>query len=110
MHAVMRALIHLVIVCLIPLLLGMSDVNDGTTATHAIAQSSAPTPQMRHLAKAFEGIWKTHESFAKNEFYPKGAERSGTAQFALATGGTALIENVRSDGSAGKLDFMAVLW
>jgi hypothetical protein len=103
----------------------MSDVNDGTTATRTIAsqtepvhsetrdtvaQSSAPTPQMQHLAKAFEGTWKTHESFAKNEFYPNGAERSGTARFALATGGTALIENVRSDGSAGKLEFMVVLW
>ena len=45
-----------------------------------------------------------------NEFYPNGAEREGTARFSLATGGTSLIEEVHSDGSAGRLDFMVVIW
>jgi len=31
-----------------------------------------------------------------------------TAHFKLATGGTSLIEEVHSDGSAGRLDFMAM--
>lgn len=50
------------------------------------------------------------ESFAHNEFFPNGAERNGTARFSLATGGTSLIEEVHSDGSAGRLDFMVVIW
>ncbi|HEY2459790.1 MAG TPA: DUF1579 family protein [Candidatus Acidoferrum sp.] len=67
-------------------------------------------PEMQKLAKAFAGNWKTQEVFAHNEFYPKGAERQGTARFTLATGGTSLMEEVHSDGSAGRLDFIAIIW
>jgi hypothetical protein len=65
---------------------------------------------MQRLERAFAGTWTTAESFAHNEFYPNGAERMGTAHFNLATGGTSLIEEVHSDGSAGRLDFMVVVW
>jgi hypothetical protein len=65
---------------------------------------------MQRLERAFGGTWTTSESFAHNEFYPNGAEREGTARFNLATGGTSLIEEVHSDGSAGRLDFMVVIW
>ena len=67
-------------------------------------------PEMARLARLFAGKWRTHEVFTVNSYYPKGAERTGLAEFHLATGGTALIENVSSNGSAGKLDFMVVLW
>jgi hypothetical protein len=71
---------------------------------------SASSPEMQRLERVFAGTWSTSESFARNEFYPNGAERKGTAQFRLATGGTSLIEEVHSDGSAGRLDFMVVIW
>jgi hypothetical protein len=71
---------------------------------------SASNPEMQRLDHAFGGTWTTSESFAHNEFYPSGAEREGTARFTLATGGTSLIEEVHSDGSAGRLDFMIVIW
>ena len=67
-------------------------------------------PEMRKLASTFVGEWDTTETFARNEFYPNGAERKGTARFTLATGGTSLVEEVHSDGSAGELDFMATIW
>ncbi len=71
---------------------------------------SASSPEMQRLDRAFVGTWSTSESFAHNEFYPDGAERKGTAQFSVATGGTSLIEEVHSNGSAGRLDFMVVIW
>ncbi len=71
---------------------------------------SASNSEMQRLDRAFGGTWSTSESFAHNEFYPNGAEREGTARFSLATGGTSLIEEVHSDGSAGRLDFMLVIW
>lgn len=79
-------------------------------ATIGGAAQAASHPQMERLARSFAGKWKTHEEFAKNEFYPKGAQRDGTADFAPATGGTSLIETVHSDGSAGKLEFIVVFW
>ena len=71
---------------------------------------TAANPEMQRLAHAFAGEWSTTETFARNDFYPNGAERKGTARFTLATGGTSLIEEVHSDGSAGKLNFMVVIW
>jgi hypothetical protein len=65
---------------------------------------------MQRLDRAFRGTWTTSENFAHNESYPSGAEREGTARFTLATGGTSLIEEVHSDGSAGRLDFMVLIW
>jgi Protein of unknown function (DUF1579) len=75
-----------------------------------MSADSANSPEMRRLERAFAGTWTISDSFARNEFYPNGAERQGTAQFRLATGGTSLIEEVHSDGSAGRLDFMVVIW
>jgi hypothetical protein len=71
---------------------------------------STCSPEMQRLDRAFEAAWTTSESFAHNEFYPRGAERQGTARFTPATGGTSLIEAVHSDGSSGRLDFMVVIW
>jgi hypothetical protein len=74
------------------------------------APESVTDPEMTRLARAFVGEWDTTETFARNDFYPNGAERKGTARFTLATGGTSLIEEVHSDGSAGKLDFIVIIW
>jgi hypothetical protein len=74
------------------------------------SDGSASSPEMQRLDRVFGGTWTTSENFAHNEFYPSGAEREGAARFTLATGGTSLIEEVHSDGSAGRLDFMVVIW
>ncbi len=71
---------------------------------------SAASPEMARLASVFAGTWDTTEIFARNEFYPQGAKRKGTARFTLSTGGTSLIEDVHSNGSAGHLDFMVIIW
>jgi hypothetical protein len=78
------------------------------TTTHIV--DPAANPEMGRLARVFVGEWNTTEAFTPNEFYPNGAQRRGTARFSLATGGTSLIEEVHSDGSAGKLDFMVIIW
>jgi len=84
---------------------------DSSRSVHTVASAdSASSPEMQRIERAFAGTWSTSESFAHNKFYPNGAERKGTAKFSLATGGTSLIEEVHSDGSAGRLDFMVVIW
>lgn len=67
-------------------------------------------PAMARLAQAFLGAWNTSESFARSAVFPKGGERTGTAHFRLATGGTTLVEDYHSNGSAGKLDFLVIIW
>jgi hypothetical protein len=73
------------------------------------AQTSA-SPEMNRLAKALAGDWKTEERMEKSSFFPNGGSRHGQTHVHLATGGTTLIDEVHSDGSAGKLDGMIVIW
>jgi hypothetical protein len=75
----------------------------------ANAAESAVTA-MNKLFRTFVGDWAVVETFQQNEFFPKGGERKGTARFSVGTGGTSLIEDYHSDGSAGKLDFLMVIW
>jgi hypothetical protein len=65
---------------------------------------------MNKLFRLFVGDWTVSEAFHKNEFFPKGGERKGEAHFTIGTGGTSLIEDYHSNGSAGKLDFLLVTW
>lgn len=74
------------------------------------AVASAVTPPMNKLFRTFVGDWTVVETFQRNEFFSKGGERRGTARFTVGTGGTSLIEDYHSDGSAGKLDFLLVIW
>ena len=65
---------------------------------------------MKRLFQAFVGRWRVEETFAQSEFFPKGGSRTGRAHFTIGTGGTSLIEDYHSNGSAGKLDFLMVVW
>jgi hypothetical protein len=87
-----------------------ADAESSRSAPKVASADSASSPEIQRLERAFGGTWMDSESFARNEFYPSGAERQGTASFTLATGGTSLIEEVHSNGSAGRLDFMVVIW
>jgi hypothetical protein len=71
---------------------------------------SRPVPEMERLAKALVGDWNTTETMERGEFFPNGGSRHGVVRVRLAAGGTTLIYEVHSDGSAGKLDGMLVIW
>jgi hypothetical protein len=77
---------------------------------YASAAESTASPAMKHLFQAFVGYWRVEETFAQSEFFPKGGSRRGRAHFSIGTGGTSLIEDYHSNGSAGKLDFLMVVW
>ena len=70
----------------------------------------SPVPEMDRLAKALVGDWNTTETMERGELFPNGGERHGMVQVRLAAGGTTLIYEVHSDGSAGRLDGMLVIW
>lgn len=70
----------------------------------------APIPEMQKLESAFVGDWKTTESMERSQIFPNGGTRSGVASFRLGPGGFSLIGEGRSDGSAGKLEFMIIIW
>ncbi len=70
----------------------------------------SPVPEMDRLAKALVGDWNTTETMERGELFPNGGERHGIVHVRLAAGGTTLIYEVHSDGSAGRLDGMLVIW
>ena len=80
------------------------------TQCYASAAESTASPAMKRLFQAFVGYWRVEEAFAQSEFFPKGGSRTGSAQFTIGTSGTSLIEDYHSNGSAGKLDFLMVVW
>lgn len=71
---------------------------------------SIPVPEMEKLAKALVGDWNTTETIERAEFFPNGGSRHSVVHVRPAAGGTTLIYEVHSDGSAGKLDGMLVIW
>jgi len=71
---------------------------------------SSPVPEMERLAKALVGDWNTTETMERGKVFPNGDSRRGIVHVRLAAGGTTLIYEVHSDGSAGKLDGMLVIW
>jgi len=90
-------------------LLGIADAARPRQKTAASTESAA-SPEMDRLAKAFAGDWNTEEHMERTKFFPNGGERRGQSHVRLIAGGTTLINEVQSDGSAGKLDGMVVIW
>ena len=74
----------------------------------ANAFAQAPPP-MERLLKTFVGTWRASESFEVSGPARQGKTREGIAIF-HAGPGPSLIEDYHSDGTAGKLDFLAMLW
>ena len=77
-------------------------------ATPSLAESVSP--EMGKLAKALAGDWTNTETMERSEFFPNGGERRGTSHCALETRGTTLVCQGESDGSAGKLNHLLVIW
>ena len=74
------------------------------------APEPAVNPEMARVAKALAGDWNTTESMEKSLFFPNGGSRHGIAHVRLTAGGTTLVDEVNSDGSAGPLHGLVVIW
>jgi len=80
------------------------------TVKSSQAAESAANPEMARLAKALAGDWNTSESMVKSEFFPNGGFRHGRSHIGLVAGGMSLFAEFHSNGSAGKLDGLYVIW
>jgi len=65
---------------------------------------------MAKLAEALTGDWNTAESMEKSQFFPNGGSRHGRSHIRLVAGGASLFAEFHSNGSAGKLDGLYVIW
>ena len=70
----------------------------------------AASPEMQKLADAFAGDWNTTETMLRSEFFPNGGARHGSSHVRLVAGGTTLLTEVHSNGSAGPLDGVLAIW
>jgi len=68
------------------------------------------SPEMARLADALAGHWKNAETMERSRFFPTGGERTGLSSCRLATGGTNLVCEGDSNGSAGPLHHLIVIW
>jgi hypothetical protein len=82
----------------------------------ALAQSTPPTsagkpaPEIQRLAQALVGDWNNVETMVPSRQFPHGVGRRGTSHCEPGVGGTTLVCQGSSDGSAGRLDHLIVIW
>jgi hypothetical protein len=69
-----------------------------------------PTPEIKKLFEALAGDWDTSEKREHTRFFPSGGERKGRSHVRLAAGGAMSVMEGRSDGSAGPLSYIIVVW
>jgi hypothetical protein len=69
-----------------------------------------PTQETKRLFEAFAGDWDTREKRERTQFFPTGGERKGRSHVRLAAGGAMLVMEGHSDGSAGPLSYIIVIW
>ncbi len=82
--------------------------SEHATSTSAVSARLRPSPEMQKLFDAFQGKWAVSESFEISASQ-QGKTRQGVASF-HAGPGFSLIEDYKSSGSAGPLNFLALLW
>jgi hypothetical protein len=88
---------------------GQPQKSDASDNTKRSAESRVrASPEMGRLLNAFVGKWVVKETFEVSAS-KQGRTREGTATF-RAGPGFSLIEEYRSNGSAGDLRFLALLW
>jgi hypothetical protein len=80
---------------------------DAPQSVSGVGDASA---EMRRLAQALGGDWNNVETMERSESFPKGGGRTGTSHCGLTTDGVALLCEGNSDGSAGKLSHLIVIW
>lgn len=69
-----------------------------------------PAPEIRKLYAALAGDWDTSEKRERTQFFPNGGERKGRTHVRLAADGAMLVMEGHSDGTAGPLSYILVLW
>ncbi|HEY1470021.1 MAG TPA: hypothetical protein VGF61_13335 [Candidatus Acidoferrum sp.] len=69
-----------------------------------------PIPEIKRLYQALAGDWDTGEKRERTQFFPNGGERKGRVHTRLAAGGAMLVMEGHSDGSAGPLSYITVVW
>jgi hypothetical protein len=69
-----------------------------------------PTQETKRLFEALAGDWDTTEKRERTQFFPNGGERKGRTHVRLAAGGATLVTEGHSDGSAGPLSYLTVIW
>ena len=79
-------------------------------AAPAGPSSEAPSAEMSKLAQAFVGDWDNTETMESSQFFPNGGSRHGSSHWRLAVGGTTIVGEGHSDGSAGPLDHLILIW
>ena len=81
-----------------------------TAAQEAKKVPPNTSPEMSRLAKMFVGDWNTVESMERSDFFPNGGGRHGVTHWKLGAGGTTLIGEGHSNGSAGELSYLIAIW
>src|SRR5260370_11973595 len=87
---------------------GQTPKGSKPTATSPLSPQLRPSSEMERLLQAFVGSWNIRESFEISAS-KRGAAREGTAVFREGPG-FSLMEDYRSNGSAGELRFLGILW
>jgi hypothetical protein len=100
-----RLLIYLLVSALIPTFAGAQPSRKSRQP-----EDIAASPEMDRLAKALAGDWNTSENMEKSELFPNGGSRHGRAHIGLVAGGASLFAGFHSNGSAGKLDGLYLIW
>jgi hypothetical protein len=72
--------------------------------------SKAAGPEMQRVADVLAGDWATTESMERSDLFPDGGARRGTSRWRLAVGGTTLVGEGKSNGSAGPLGYLITIW
>ena len=75
-----------------------------------VGPDTPASPEMARLWNAFGGDWDNTEAMERSEFFPNGGTRTGTSRWRLAIGGTIVIDEGHSDGSARPLDHLLLFW
>jgi hypothetical protein len=69
-----------------------------------------PAPEIKRLFSALAGDWDTHENRERTQLFPDGGEGRGRTHVRLGAGGAMLMMEGQSDGSAGPLRYLIVVW
>jgi hypothetical protein len=95
---------HLVLLILLASTASSAQVNESREV------NAQPTPELKKLFSSLAGDWDTQEKREKTQFFPNGGKRKGQTQIRLAAGGAMLVMEGHSDGSAGPLSYLIVIW
>jgi hypothetical protein len=89
-------------------LCGQSNKTSDTPEKIHAAEQLEPSPEVKKLLQSFAGDWSVSENFEISAT-KQGRTRQGVCRIKAAPG-FSMLEDCRTNGSAGELRFLAVLW